>query len=92
MLGRRVISLLLLCAVAGCGEAVNDPAAESTEAIVGGKPAEDASGIVRIYADGAPACGGTLIAQDWVRTAAHCIKDHEASDFEVVVAQKELTG
>lgn len=36
-------------------------------------------------------CGASLIASDWVLTAAHCLLDTEPSDIEVIVGRTRLS-
>lgn len=37
-------------------------------------------------------CGASLIASDWVLTAAHCLLDTEPSDIEVIVGRTRLSN
>ena len=41
--------------------------------IVGGKETANWPSIVAIYRDGEHVCGGTIIRDQWIVTAAHCL-------------------
>lgn len=63
-----------------------------TEATPGAQP-----WMVALVDDGSGAydgtfCGGTLIASQWVLTAAHCIEDMRAAEVNVVVGRHQLSS
>ncbi len=63
-----------------------------TEATLGAQP-----WMVALVDDGIEAydgtfCGGTLIAPQWVLTAAHCIEEMRAAEVEVVVGRHQLSS
>ncbi|KAF0308808.1 Coagulation factor IX [Amphibalanus amphitrite] len=61
--------------------------------IVGGSGARPGQfpWLVSLQLDGEPWCGGTLVSQWFVVTAAHCLKNMKADRFSVVAGEHDLT-
>ena len=84
---------------AAVNSAAANPANGDTPDIVGGRVADPGAwpwqvSLVRSYYSSARDghfCGGTLIAADWVLTAAHCVYYKDESDVEVIVGRNQLS-
>ncbi|XP_046405684.1 serine protease nudel isoform X2 [Ischnura elegans] len=58
----------------------------TSERVVGGTPSSPGAWpwLVSIYKDGIFHCGGVLITEDWVMTAAHCLSSYKKHYYEVL--------
>ncbi len=94
---KRLIHLLAgftTLLVAGC---VSLPTSQGNQKIVGGvlvRPGAAPWQVSLFWADMSPSaghfCGGSLIADQWVLTAAHCISDKTKADYRVFLGSQDL--
>ncbi|XP_053739212.1 chymotrypsin-like elastase family member 3B isoform X1 [Synchiropus splendidus] len=80
------VLLMLVTAVSGCGEPSHRP---DTSRVVNGVEARPHSWPWQVSLESFyPTCGGSLIAANWVLTAAHCITFHT---YRVVLAEHDMS-
>ena len=63
------------CGQPTCGSNLRAGKQNPNVRIVGGNETDNWPSIVAIYRDGEHVCGGTIIQDQWIVTAAHCLRD-----------------
>src|SRR6266498_436251 len=88
----RLIRLLLAAALATVAVALGLTQANATQEIVGGSRASIADFPYVVYlttSDGFQFCGGTLVDDNKVITAAHCTVGKQPADIQVVAGRED---
>jgi secreted trypsin-like serine protease len=85
----RLAVVAVLVVAIGCGAV--ETTASTADPILRGRPAQDADGLARLYASGKPVCSGTVVADDWILTAAHCVDGRSASELRARIGETDLS-
>ncbi|XP_035788749.1 chymotrypsin-2-like [Anopheles albimanus] len=81
-----------LAAISILGEAQHAPIRHQNR-VVGGQDADEASAPYQVslqLPDSGHFCGGSILNEHWILTAAHCLKEKDAADLEVLAGTNSL--
>uniref|UniRef100_A0A8C6CLN5 Peptidase S1 domain-containing protein n=1 Tax=Moschus moschiferus TaxID=68415 RepID=A0A8C6CLN5_MOSMO len=75
-----------------CGQRMNTSEKSEILGIIGGVPANirDFPWQIRILENGSHLCGGSILSEWWILTAAHCFKSKNESTLEVTCGEEHL--
>ncbi|XP_020752348.2 serine protease 52-like [Odocoileus virginianus] len=75
-----------------CGQRMNSSEKSEVLEIIGGEPANirDFPWQIRILENGSHLCGGSILSEWWILTAAHCFKSKNESTLEVTHGEENL--
>ncbi|XDA72380.1 hypothetical protein R6Z07F_002659 [Ovis aries] len=75
-----------------CGQRMNTSEKSEILGIIGGVPADirDFPWQIRILENGSHLCGGSILSEWWILTAAHCFKSKNQSTLEVTHGEENL--
>ncbi len=93
MVGRLKVALASVVALSGA--TVLPVQADISTRIIGGENATSGTypWVVSLQSsDGQHFCGGSLIDQQFVLTAAHCVEDEQAANMKAVIAEYDLSA
>ena len=85
-----ILGASLITWIGGCGPSDTRPTVELASAITSGTVDEGDSAVVALLSSGQAYCTGTVVADRWVLTAAHCLQSMSPS--EVYVGTRPSAG
>jgi MYXO-CTERM domain-containing protein len=83
-------SLLVLVAVGACSEAAPEVLSSTDERIIGGTLDTTHQGVVALLGTNGSVCTGTLLAQNLVLTAHHCVASLTSQDGSIECGETEF--